>query len=455
MIIDILTEVILNQIREDTVINQDTSDLVKSVKNLSFQSVIEKYTLDFKQSVAFEIMASSFLLKSLNVGNVPEDVLESFFEGNDGQRKLYVKSLSGLRKYLIDQGGHNDLVMFLSGMGGTGKSEVIKAFVHFAKNISHAFGWKYDNDVIKITALTGAAACEIPNGRTLHSQACLSSQNISQKQKDTWVYTKMLIIDEVSFLDEDNLRKLDKHLRKLKEKDVIFGGVHVVFVGDFFQMVPVRGLPLFKNNTIQFNAINRAVFLNVSHRFSDDHLYGEIMRRFRIGLVTKEDIQMINRRYCENSDMRRFRIGLVTKEDIQMINRRYCENSDVMLPQVPKIRCARYMNDERNAYNNVIFMEHLKATHPKADALDTRSPMHTCIIKANMRYGSKSIGKLYKSMYNHILDQCGDSDITNGSGAFVDPALKFFHNMPLMMNTNVRNEEELANGTPCRGLYIK
>ena len=136
---------------------------------------------------------------------------------------------------MIDQGGHNDLVMFLSGMGGTGKSEVIKAFVHFAKNIRHAFGWKYDNDVIKITALTGAAACEIPNGRTLHSQACLSSQKISQKQKDTWVYTKMLVIDEVSFLDEDNLRKLDKHLRKLKEKDVMFGGVHEVFVGDFFK----------------------------------------------------------------------------------------------------------------------------------------------------------------------------------------------------------------------------
>ena len=61
------------------------------------------------------------------MGNVSEDVLESFFDGNDEQRKLYAKSLSGLRKYLIDQGGHNDLVMFLSGMGGTGKSEVIKA----------------------------------------------------------------------------------------------------------------------------------------------------------------------------------------------------------------------------------------------------------------------------------------------------------------------------------------
>ena len=73
----------------------------------------------------------------------------------------------------------------------------------------------------------------------------------------------MIIIDEVSFLDEDNIRKLDKHMRKLKENDTMFGGVHIVFVGDFFQMLPVRGTPLFKNNTLQFNSINRAVFLNI------------------------------------------------------------------------------------------------------------------------------------------------------------------------------------------------
>ena len=40
--------------------------------------------------------------------------------------------------------------MFLSGMEGTGKSDVIKAFVYFAKNISVAFGWNYDEDVIKM-----------------------------------------------------------------------------------------------------------------------------------------------------------------------------------------------------------------------------------------------------------------------------------------------------------------
>ena len=68
MIIDILSEVFINQMREETVINQDTSDLIKNIKDVSFGSVIAKYTLDFKQSVAFEIMASSFLLKSLNGG---------------------------------------------------------------------------------------------------------------------------------------------------------------------------------------------------------------------------------------------------------------------------------------------------------------------------------------------------------------------------------------------------
>ena len=82
------------------------------------------------------------------------------------------------------KGGEDKLVMFLSGMGGTGKSEVIKAFVYFAKEISIIFGWNYDSDVVKITALTGAAACEIPNGRTLHSQACLSSTTVSVRMKE-------------------------------------------------------------------------------------------------------------------------------------------------------------------------------------------------------------------------------------------------------------------------------
>ena len=44
----------------------------------------------------------------------------------------------------------------------------------------------------------------------------------------------MLIIDDVSFLDEENIKKLDKNMRKQKENNSMYGGIHIVFVGDFF-----------------------------------------------------------------------------------------------------------------------------------------------------------------------------------------------------------------------------
>ena len=229
-----------------------------------------KYTLDFKQSVAFEIMASSFILNSLQKYNITQESIEEYFNENETQKHECIKSLSQLKKTVDKKGGVENLVMFLSGMGGTGKSEVIKAFVFFVENICGFFGWNHDSDTVKITALTGTAACQIPNGKTLHSQACLNMKKIRQTSIDSWKSTKILIIDEVSFMDEDTIQKLDKNLRLLKESDVLFGGVLIVFVADFFQMLPVKGKPLFKCNTLQFSSINRAVFLNVSHRFEND-----------------------------------------------------------------------------------------------------------------------------------------------------------------------------------------
>ena len=61
--------------------------------------------------------------------------------------------------------------MLLSGMVGTGKSDVIKTFVEFVEGISIFFDWNYHSDVIKVSAYTGASVCQIPNGRALHSIA--------------------------------------------------------------------------------------------------------------------------------------------------------------------------------------------------------------------------------------------------------------------------------------------
>ena len=300
---DMIIDILFNLISEDSHHSQLSTNIdhiKEQDDHMTFENITSKYNLDFKQRVAFEIMACSFLLKSLQEYKIINNKLYSLFDSDDN----YLNNLSKLNKKIREKGGEDNLVMFLSGMGGTGKSEVIKAFVDFAKNISHILDWNFDLNVIKIAALTGTAACEIPNGSTLHRIACLNKRKISKEDKDIQDSTRILIIDEVSFLDATTIETLDKNMRILKNTNDLFGGVQVVFVGDFFQMFPVGvGQSLVYKETIQFNAINKAVFLNKSHRFRSDPQYGEIMRRFRVGLATKEDIQMINTRFFKNDNV--------------------------------------------------------------------------------------------------------------------------------------------------------
>ena len=134
MIIDILTDTILNTLPNNNISTEgEITDIHAGSKELSYTSIIAKYKLDFKQSVAFEIMASSFILSSLLIEKISEEAIQTFFENNTEDSMKYTNCLSQLKKDMKAKGGEDKLVMFLSGMGGTGKSEVIKAFVYFAK----------------------------------------------------------------------------------------------------------------------------------------------------------------------------------------------------------------------------------------------------------------------------------------------------------------------------------
>ena len=79
MIIEILNDTILHGLpmtstSEHTL--QYNSD--HNVENITFKYIISKYKLDFKQSVAFEIMSCSFILKSLKNQHITEDILQQF-----------------------------------------------------------------------------------------------------------------------------------------------------------------------------------------------------------------------------------------------------------------------------------------------------------------------------------------------------------------------------------------
>ena len=50
----------------------------------------------------------------------------------------------------------------------------------------------------------------------------------------------MLAIDEISMLNIRAFEYVDKVLRLVREVDKPFGGIQVIFLGDFFQLPPVE-----------------------------------------------------------------------------------------------------------------------------------------------------------------------------------------------------------------------
>jgi ATP-dependent DNA helicase PIF1 len=133
--------------------------------------------------------------------------------------------------------------IFITGPGGTGKSYLIQTLYEHYKLLT--------GKIIAVTAMTGCAGLLIgPWAKTLHSWGGIGLGRLPAEQvaagiakdsrkKKRWTKTDCLVIDEVSMLTPSLLEYLDKVGRLVRKKDLPFGGLQVVFVGDFYQLPPV------------------------------------------------------------------------------------------------------------------------------------------------------------------------------------------------------------------------
>ena len=113
-----------------------------------------------------------------------------------------------------------------------------------------------------------------------------------------WSTVLVLVIDETSFMMENELMKLDVRLRQYKDPNKVFGGYCVIFGGDFRQVI--RGNDhtlLYSRNSHQFfeSILTGVIILDNEHFFKDDPKFGKLLNHFWRDKLTYKDRNTINK----------------------------------------------------------------------------------------------------------------------------------------------------------------
>ena len=254
------------------------------------------YGLDENQRGAFEVAASNFVLtyhQEINLGNNQQllSMINNDMEASTTHQELKTE--------LESLGAKPQLLMFMTGAGGAGKSNVITALIEYCKEFCANLKVHFDSQTLIITAMTGVAATSIM-GQTSYTALGIYKKNYNSDFINSFEGTRMILIDEISFCSARVLERTDKALRIVKQEPaLIYGGVHIIFSGDFHQLPPIcaGSHPIWqKELALWHGVLNSFIELKGKWRFKDDPEWGELLARLRMNETTAEDLVILNSR---------------------------------------------------------------------------------------------------------------------------------------------------------------
>ncbi len=198
--------------------------------------------------------------------------------------------------------------VFLTGEPGAGKTHTINAF------ISYVSGHEVN---CAVTASTGIAATHI-HGMTIHSWSGigikdhLTAYDLDALSSNKYVSDRVrkanvLIIDEISMLSRNMFTMVDEVCRELRDKkDMPFGGLQVVCVGDFFQLPPISRDSQEKEfafDSPAWASLNMLVcYLETQHR-QEDKTFLELLSAIRKNTFSNTHLHTLEKRLVEQSEI--------------------------------------------------------------------------------------------------------------------------------------------------------
>ena len=219
--------------------------------------------------------------------------------------------------------------VFLTGKAGTGKTTLLREIIQTT----------HKNTVV--VAPTGIAALNA-GGVTIHSMFQLpfggfipdnSSPQFSENTKFETKATlrrhfkmsglkksvirnmELLIIDEVSMLRADLLDAMDYMMQTIRKKNISFGDVQVLYIGDLLQLPPVirdeewrtlktyyKGKFFFHSHVVQQNP---PLYIELSKIFRQtDDTFISVLNNLRNNEISQQDIQTLNQYVKPDFDLK-------------------------------------------------------------------------------------------------------------------------------------------------------
>jgi len=185
--------------------------------------------------------------------------------------------------------------IFLTGMGGVGKSATLKMFMKVYKSERN----------MGITSTTGISAL-LFNGTTLHSFTGIglgtaSAETLIKKimvrsyLRKRWEELEVLIIDEVSMLSPELFDKLEYIARAVRRNEMPFGGIQLILSGDFCQL-PVVKCPDFCFEAKSWEeCVDNTIYLTEIIRQSEKDFQG-CLNNVRLGKLDKKTRKLLQSR---------------------------------------------------------------------------------------------------------------------------------------------------------------
>ncbi|CAF2751820.1 unnamed protein product [Rotaria sp. Silwood2] len=224
--------------------------------------------------------------------------------------------------YLIND-VQQQLIMCVPGSGGTGKSQLIGALTRY-------FSLTKQSHKLRKLAPTAIAATNIC-GMTIHSFLKDSKRKSKKKRvltpgdssiQNEWHHVQYIFIDEISMVGLRLLARFHEILTIAKSSDpsVPFGGINLVFFGDFMQYAPVLDKPLITDIFMQLESSVSNSTSEVQKSLSEYEIQCQVGRALflQVNVVVKltMQIRVEDKEYLEALD--RLRLGECTMKDYEL-----------------------------------------------------------------------------------------------------------------------------------------